>query len=52
MDMRCDNCKFWDNDTAKMGDCRRKSPSVIPGTHRGWPRTNASDWCGKFKSKV
>jgi hypothetical protein len=61
--MRCDKCRFWDDDVGFGNDrpCHRMPPVMMWGEegkkvpvdpHYGmWPLTSADDWCGEFKQK-
>jgi hypothetical protein len=62
MHMKCDTCKFWDqeNVVTSAGLCRRYGPRPAerPPLEKpevmdvGWPMTTGEDWCGEWEAKI
>jgi hypothetical protein len=50
----CENCKFWQEQTAYGGECRRRAPIAVAGyvtAHVGaWPTIARGEWCGEHES--
>jgi len=50
----CFSCRFWERyrkleseDERQLGSCRIRAPQST----RGFPTTDAEDWCGEFKAR-
>lgn len=55
-DDKCNDCKYWKQNYVKRkphGECRYNPPVVIVNDTNAtvFPRTNADDWCGRFKAR-
>jgi len=55
--MKCEDCKFWDEDDSepdngkcKHGLCRRYPPAMKYDKYF-YPRTDDFAWCGEFQPK-
>lgn len=63
--IKCENCAFWvkSDETWRLGgcdgECHRNPPVLLVAdvltdialNDFGFPRTDATEWCGEFKNK-
>lgn len=49
MDLRCDECRWWQKGgSPTYGFCKANPPFIGPdGTMARWPYVSAAEWCGK-----
>ncbi len=49
---KCETCAYWDEiyKDRTAGTCHFSAPIIMVDSAFIWPKTNPSDWCGKWEA--